>query len=188
VLGRGRHGGQPCSLATSTRTHLYRYKSSSLLMSIHRVGATIAASGVEQEGPVQPAPGRRLRLRSARKLPAPHPALRHTGDPPRRCPDLHCGRADQDQVHELRGMAIKVLGVHGLKVLPGDDGVTQDFLLDENVVVGSDEQHDGLGRRHPNCRRGRGISNSTRTRPPVDRCASLRMTMIASLGLTTIRM
>jgi hypothetical protein len=39
------------------------------------------------------------------------------------------GEIRSDQVHELRGMAIKVLGVHGPKVLPEDDGVTQDFLL-----------------------------------------------------------
>jgi hypothetical protein len=34
-----------------------------------------------------------------------------------------------DQVHGLRGMAIKVLGVQGPKVLFEDDGVAQDFLL-----------------------------------------------------------
>jgi hypothetical protein len=39
------------------------------------------------------------------------------------------GQIRSDQIHELRGMAIKVLGVHGPKVLPEDDGITQDFLL-----------------------------------------------------------
>ena len=39
------------------------------------------------------------------------------------------GEIRSDQVHGLRGMAIKVLGVHGPKVVPEDDGVTQDFLL-----------------------------------------------------------
>jgi hypothetical protein len=39
------------------------------------------------------------------------------------------GEIRSDQVHLLRGMAIKVLGVHGPKVLSEDDGVAQDFLL-----------------------------------------------------------
>jgi hypothetical protein len=39
------------------------------------------------------------------------------------------GEIRSDQIHFARGMAIKVLGVHGAKALPGDDGVTQDFLL-----------------------------------------------------------
>jgi hypothetical protein len=45
------------------------------------------------------------------------------------------GEIRSDQIHFPRGMAIKVLGVHGPKALPGDGGVTQDFLLVNNPTI-----------------------------------------------------
>jgi hypothetical protein len=45
------------------------------------------------------------------------------------------GEIRSDQLHFARGMAIKVLGVHGPKALPGDDGVAQDFLLVNNPTI-----------------------------------------------------
>jgi hypothetical protein len=45
------------------------------------------------------------------------------------------GQIRSDQIHFARGMAIKVLGVHGPKALPGDDGLTQDFLLVNNPTI-----------------------------------------------------
>jgi hypothetical protein len=45
------------------------------------------------------------------------------------------GEIRSDQLHFARGMAIKVLGVHGLRALPGDHGVTQDFLLVNNPTI-----------------------------------------------------
>lgn len=39
------------------------------------------------------------------------------------------GQIRSDQIHFARGIAIKVLGVHGPRALPGDDGVAQDFLF-----------------------------------------------------------
>jgi hypothetical protein len=45
------------------------------------------------------------------------------------------GAIRSDQIHFARGMAIKVIGVHGPKALPGDDGVTQDFLLVNNPTI-----------------------------------------------------
>ena len=45
------------------------------------------------------------------------------------------GAIRSDQIHFARGMAIKVLGVHGPKALPGDDDATQDFLLVNNPTI-----------------------------------------------------
>jgi hypothetical protein len=45
------------------------------------------------------------------------------------------GAIRSDQIHFARGMAIKVLGVHGPKALPGHDDATQDFLLVNNPTI-----------------------------------------------------
>jgi hypothetical protein len=51
------------------------------------------------------------------------------------------GEIRSDQVHLLRGMAIKVLGVNGPKVLPDDDGVAQDFLLVNEPTITFGDVH-----------------------------------------------
>lgn len=67
------------------------------------------------------------------------------------------GQIRSDQIHFARGMAIKVLGVHGPKALTGDDGVAQDFLLVNNPTIAFGDvraYHDAMPlaryrRRHP---------------------------------------
>jgi hypothetical protein len=51
------------------------------------------------------------------------------------------GEIRSDQVHLLRGMAIKVLRVNGPKVLPEDDGVAQDFLLVNEPTITFGDVH-----------------------------------------------
>ena len=45
------------------------------------------------------------------------------------------GEIRSDQIHFARGIAIKVLGVHGPRALAADDGVAQDFLLVNNPTI-----------------------------------------------------
>lgn len=45
------------------------------------------------------------------------------------------GELRSDQIHFARGMAIKVLGVHGRKALPNDDTTSQDFLFVNSPTI-----------------------------------------------------